>query len=341
MKQIIGEEELIECNLKKIGIVRDIRFQRKAEGIIDGYIAMGKEHPIRLVSLEHAFPQTVEKAILKAQNADAEDVYVIIIAPYVSPASAEVCKRLGAGYADYSGNCFVAMEGLYLSDTGHPNLFPKEEKAKNIFRSSSVVTSRILRELLADTTVTWKLQKLSAKVGCSIGRVSAIKDFLCEQNWGRMTEKGFGITDAEGLIRAWSEAYSFDKVRMVNTYSLDGVAEIERKLSVILLSEKGRGCLTGFSGGTRYAPVVRYTKVHAWVSGDSVRAVMEAAGLKEVESGANVTLYVADGDEVFQGMRTVNGSPVASPVQIYLDLMRLKGRGEEMAEAILTKEIIR
>ena len=32
---------------------------------------------------------------------------------------------------------------------------------------------------------------------------------------------------------------------------------------------------------------------------------------------------------------------VVSPVQIYLDCMQLKGRGEEMAEAVLMKEIIK
>lgn len=341
MKQVIGAEELIESKLKKVGIVRDVCFQKKEGDVVDGYVTMQKKHPVRLINLERAFPQAVERALLKVENASDDKAYFIIVAPYVSPASADVCKRMGAGYADYSGNCLIALEGLYLSDVGHPNLFPKEEKAKNIFRSSSVVTSRILRELLSDVSVTWKLQKLSAKVGCSIGRVSAIKDYLCEQNWGRMTEKGFCLTDAEGLLRAWSEQYHTDEVRTVNAYSLDGVAEIERKLSDIMSSKECGGCLTGFSGGVRYAPVVRYSKVHAWVPAFSLKTVMETAGLKEVESGANVTLYLTDGDVVFQDLRMINGSPVASPVQTYLDLMQLKGRGEEVAEAILTKEIIR
>ena len=174
MKQVIGAEELIESKLKKVGIVRDVCFQKKEGDVVDGYVTMQKKHPVRLINLERAFPQAVERALLKAENISDDGAYFIIVAPYVSPASADVCKRMGAGYADYSGNCLIALEGLYLSDMGHPNLFPKEEKAKNIFRSSSVVTSRILRELLSDVSVTWKLQKLSVEVGCSIGRVFAI-----------------------------------------------------------------------------------------------------------------------------------------------------------------------
>lgn len=37
----------------------------------------------------------------------------------------------------------------------------------------------------------------------------------------------------------------------------------------------------------------------------------------------------------------IGESMVVSPLQIYLDSMQLKGRGEEMAEAILRKEIIK
>jgi hypothetical protein len=35
----------------------------------------------------------------------------------------------------------------------------------------------------------------------------------------------------------------------------------------------------------------------------------------------------------------IKNCPVASPVQVFLDCMSLKGRGEEIAEAILDKEI--
>ena len=50
-------------------------------------------------------------------------------------------------------------------------------------------------------------------------------------------------------------------------------------------------------------------------------------------------MYIADSDEVFVDCREINQSRVASPVQVYLDCMQLKGRGEEMAEAEFSKEI--
>ena len=98
-------------------------------------------------------------------------------------------------------------------------------------------------------------------------------------------------------------------------------------------------CLTGFSGGVRYAPVVRYTKAHVWVDRKDITDFLNLTECKKVDSGANVTVYIADSDEVFVDCREINQSRVASPVQVYLDCMQLKGRGEEMAEAVFSKEI--
>ena len=97
--------------------------------------------------------------------------------------------------------------------------------------------------------------------------------------------------------------------------------------------------LTGFAGGVRYAPVVRYTKVHLLMSERDINTFLEAARCKKVNSGANVQIHVLQSDELLYDAREIRDQLVASPVQVYLDCMRLQGRGEEMAEAILAKEI--
>jgi hypothetical protein len=66
---------------------------------------------------------------------------------------------------------------------------------------------------------------------------------------------------------------------------------------------------------------------------------MDLTGCKEVDSGAIIAVYIADSDEVFTDWREINQSIVASPLQVFLDCMQLKGRGEEMAEAVYAKEI--
>ena len=72
---------------------------------------------------------------------------------------------------------------------------------------------------------------------------------------------------------------------------------------------------------------------------DGVDSIAEKLSLKRVSSGANVTLIEPYDDGVFFGAREVAGAPVVSPIQIYLDLAQIKGRGEEAAAAILEEVI--
>ena len=60
---------------------------------------------------------------------------------------------------------------------------------------------------------------------------------------------------------------------------------------------------------------------------------------KEVGSGANVTLLAPYDEGVYYGVLTQEGSRIVSPVQLYLDLIGFKGRGEEAANAILEEVI--
>lgn len=331
-------EELFREKVSLVPAVRDFSIEKKDGSRIYGSVHASKKIRFVLVVLEHAFPKKVEQVIREVYDGE-KSAYAVIIAPYVSPTSADVCRLNNTGYVDYSGNCLISTDSIYISDTGHTNLFPKQDKTKNIFRSSSVITSKILRVLLRDASAVWKIQNLSKEINCSIGMVSRVKDYICQEGWASMEKDGLHITDVEGMLKEWSKNYRIDPDMVVNAYSLDPIPEIEKKCCEAILSDNYDGCLTGFSGGVRYTPVVRYTKVHIWMSRNHVVKFMEKTGIKPVESGSNITIYLTDSDEIFVDSRIVNDCRIASPVQTYLDCMNLKGRGEEMAEAIYSKEI--
>ncbi|MCG6538107.1 MAG: type IV toxin-antitoxin system AbiEi family antitoxin, partial [Syntrophales bacterium LBB04] len=72
-----------------------------------------------------------------------------------------------------------------------------------------------------------------------------------------------------------------------------------------------------------------------------VESIAKILSLKEVTSGANVTLFIPYDEGVMYGTRQIDGICIASPVQVYLDLVGLKGRGEEAAQAIMDEVIKR
>ena len=92
---------------------------------------------------------------------------------------------------------------------------------------------------------------------------------------------------------------------------------------------------TGFSGSSRYAPAVRYQRVMAYVQGD-INALL---GIKPVESGFNVTLLEPYDEGVLFGLDDIENSQVVSPIQVFLDLKSLRGRGKEAADILLEKVI--
>jgi hypothetical protein len=117
-----------------------------------------------------------------------------------------------------------------------------------------------------------------------------------------------------------------------------GIAEFEYKLGEICQRENIRYGLTGFSGSSRYAPAVRYQRVMAYIQ-EEIDELIETLDIKPVDSGANVMLLKPYDDGVFYRLQERDGSLVVSPIQIYLDLLSYRGRGEEAAEVLLNKVI--
>jgi hypothetical protein len=105
-----------------------------------------------------------------------------------------------------------------------------------------------------------------------------------------------------------------------------------------LAREEPRCALTGLSAAVRMAPYVRYQRATAYVPSD-IESVAQRLEARAVSSGANLRLIAPYDAGVFYGVQAVEGAPVVSPAQLYLDLKGSAGRGEEAAAALLEQVI--
>jgi hypothetical protein len=261
--------------------------------------------------------------------------YGVFMAPYISPKAAEVCVNEGLGYADLSGNCYLCFGQVYIEQEGKPNLFAKKRDLRSLY---SPKAERVLRVLLSNPKKTWKIKALADEAQVSIGQVSNVNKLLNDREWILKKQEGFVISAPEQLLSEWSENYTFRRNKIRNFYSLKSVSEIEADLADICNKKGLNYALTGFSGAARLAPAVRYKRGFAYLDGSDEDIPM-LLGLKEVPSGANVTLLIPYDEGVLYGTREFAGIRIASPVQIYLDLIGFRGRGEEAADAILAQVI--
>lgn len=332
--------ECVENKFLKLPNVQKYELVKRTK---DGFLAAvemddGYEFLINACVVNQLFPSTVMQMIEKQSR---EQGMRILVSPYISERTASICEQNGMGYFDYAGNCWFVGHSIYLSEKGNKNPRPKKYKTAAIFERSSVVSSLILRELFADVVKVWKLKYLAEKVNCSIGQVSKVMNFLLENAWAEKTKDGYMLREPEVLLHEWSSTYGKKEAAAYACYSLDNVSVLEKKLKLLKKDMGIESYLTGFSGGVRYAPVIRYNKVHLYLAPEDIQEAIAYLEIKEVSSGSNIVIFPLENDSYIKDSREIEESLVVSPVQIYLDCMQLKGRGEEMAEAVLMREIIK
>jgi len=276
----------------------------------------------------------------RLQDETNRKYYCMIAAPYISQRAGKICEELGVGYIDLSGNCILIYKSLYVRVEGRPNKYGEKRGSKSIFERSSVKSSIILRHLFKDLEKTWRIQELADAASTSIGQVAKVKKFLEEREFIKGYKSGFSIDKPKEILAEWAKAYNAKLNTVFECYSIDNVPQIEQKLARLKEEKDIESVLTGFAGGARYSPTVRYNKIHAYVELQDFDEVIFSLGLKKVTSGSNISIIIPYDPCVLSDARNINKSFVASPVQVYLDLMGLKGRGEEAAIAVLEKEII-
>lgn len=263
------------------------------------------------------------------------NAYGVLFAPYVSPNAAEICAKEGIGYLDLSGNCRLCFGQVYVEREGKPNQFLRKRDLRSLY---SARATRILRVLLTNPKKEWKVVELAEEADVSLGHVANVKKLLADHEWIRTEPRGITLNKPEELLSEWAENYSFRQNEIRDYYSFNNSSGVEVALAELCATKGIRYALTGFSGAVRMAPAVRYQRVYAYVD-CALEDVALQLKLKEVAGGANVTLLSAYDEGVFYGLREFEGIRTASPVQIYLDLLSLRGRGEEAARSLLEEVI--
>lgn len=271
-------------------------------------------------------------ALYRTKNPSA---YGILVAPYITEEAGRIAAENGIGYVDLAGNCRIAFDQVYIRREGRENKFTRKRDLRSLF---SPKAERVLRMLLLEPKRGWKVEELAKVADVSLGQASNVKKLLDDREWLRRGERGLELIDPKKLLTEWSQNFDPSRSRSSDLFSLDPIGKIESKIADACKRLGVRYALTGFSGAARLAPAVRYQRASVYIA-EKLDEVATAVGLRPVTSGANVSVIEPYDDGVFAGTRKIGGADVASPVQVFLDLSAIPGRGEEAADALL-REVI-
>lgn len=267
----------------------------------------------------------------------------VLAAPVIGPRMAEVCWEHGWSWFDLAGNCRLSVPGcLYIERKGLRSALRAPKADANL---GTPEASRVLRAILLprNNASFWTQRDLQERCrpGVSLGLVNKVLSHLRSEKYVEEDDEGrYQVRDAAGLLAAWSKAYQFKRVRQHRLFTLKRPAEIEKALHGIGPHGDVKVAHAAFSAADIQAPAVRQAKSWLMVSPDWVDEVRSALAAKEVDSGDNLVLLVPpDEGPLYEPELRQGGLPCTNPLQTYLDVSRLAGRGEEAAEALLSQVI--
>lgn len=286
-------------------------------------------------------PRYTRMAINQLKNIinNRKNYYGVFAATFISEESKQICRENNIGFVDLAGNCFFQFDNIYISIEGRPNLYPSNRPLKTIFSSKS---TRVLRVLLCNPQKEWYIKELAEEAKISIGQVFNVKkkllelEFIAEVEYGKRSK--IKLLKPESLLIELSRNYSYQNNKVRNFYSLDNVEVLEKRLVEYL---KERNIPYGFtltSGASKVAPFLRYKRIFAYVKSE-IESIAEGLGLREVSTGANISLLEPYDEGVFYKLQDINGTMVVSDIQLYLDLQSYKERGEEAARFLLEQKL--
>ncbi|MFO0935423.1 MAG: type IV toxin-antitoxin system AbiEi family antitoxin [Gemmataceae bacterium] len=309
----------------------------------DQFITLSVKPDHRLVKLLvhnrlHLSPNTILGLFPKLKG-DHKDGVVLVCAPYISPRVAEMCREQNVNYLDGVGNCWIVAPGLFVHVTGRLNR-PNVKKAVDPF---SRMSSRIVRTLLSHPCKGWQVRQLAEQAEVSLGLASMAKTALVDEAFVTERDRLLFVRDGTKLLQQWSAEYRPD-VKRVQLFAIPRPNEIEKRLADWCRTNGVRYALTQLAAAWRYSPMVRYDKSVAYIdrklgTDDKLKSLLEYLDARETESGANCILWLTDDHAVFTDTKEIDGVNVVSPLQLYLDLMALSGRGKDAAEEIFEKEL--
>lgn len=261
-------------------------------------------------------------------------VYPVLLAPYISPDSADICRQAGVGFADFVGNCHLVFGTVFIERSGAPN--PKVEK-RGLRSLFSPKAARIMRCLLREPHRIWRVKELEEATGVSLGQVSNVRKALLEREWAEARSDGLILRRADSLLDAWRDAYDKRRTQRNRYYTMLRGDALEQQIKAAL-NAAGQGehaLLASFSAAHWQAPFARYpTQVfYADEVGESI--LRQWLQLEPATKGENVIIERPADEGILAYINRDEAAPgiwCTGLAQTYLDLHSAGERGEEAAE---------
>jgi hypothetical protein len=345
----------IEANLgaEALRILRDVPGVR-AEAVRtgpdtrrgDAVLRLGsKTKPLSVEVKRQANAATAWQLVQQAEG--VPDGTLLLVAGATTAEARDILERHGVAVVDGLGNAHVDLPGFFVHTEGTRPRGRGDGPSRPRLRARLAGKAGVAAQaLLLEPDRAWKVQELAGEAHVSIGLAHRVLARLEAEHLvdadGVGPKRVRNVVDPTALLDLWTEENVDRAVRRKRAYRL---ARDPREL----VDAVGAGfdaagivhAVTGAAAAGRIAPFVTAIPVtEIWV--DAVVSPEDAAKAIEAEpaeTGYNLVLVQADGNEPLAFRREVEGGWIVNPFRLFYDLRSDPRRGREQAET-LRREVI-
>lgn len=258
----------------------------------------------------------------------------MIVAESISDEAKALLRSEQVAYFDSGGSLFLDAPGAYLYvDKATPKAIRKTVGTLFAGRRAQVMHTLLMhRDEWFGVTALAKLAQVSPATASEVLRETERFDWLEVRGQGPSKERK--LVQPAALLDTWAKQVKpAGEVQRYYVPRLKGntlALELDRSMS----ATQGNYVLTSESAAQRYAPflsLVPLLRCRAG-AGSAERMALQDLGARPVDEGANLEVIPLQvpGDLLFR--ERVDENWLASPVLVYLDLLRNEGRAKELAE---------
>lgn len=287
-------------------------------------------------------PRHVRMALLQLRDYVAHhgsEVTPIFIAPYLSPEAQALCRAHEVGFLDLEGNARLVFDGVFIERLVSSKPSAERRELKSLFKPKS---AQVLRVMLREPGRPWRVTELAEIAVVSLGHVSNVRSGLLDREWGRVSDKGLFISEADALLNAWRDAYEPPAGKRMSFYTTQHGSAFEDTARQALHAGPGNGqaVFASFSAAHWLAPYGRTGLQYFYADDAGLERLKVGLKLSSASKGENVAVTLLKDQGLFRDItEPAPGAVCTSPIQTYLDLTAAGERGREAAEHLRREKL--
>jgi hypothetical protein len=268
------------------------------------------------------------------------DAHPVLVAESISPGAKEILKAERWGYYDSGGSLYLPASGAFL----YVDKPPPKAAVKKVRTLFSGRRAQVILALLVYKEKWFGVTGIAEKARVSASTAAEVLAELDRNDWtearGRGPAKERHLRDPSALLDAWAAEVRKTPPPTLQRYFVPSARSdaLVAKVAHAFGTHSVSYAITHEAAAQRYAPfLTTVSQVRCRVQfGQALQSALDELDARPVKEGANLALIEAgdllclelDGDLL-----------LASPVQVYLDLLRGEGRAKEAAEHLRKEKI--